>query len=223
MTRDEAVASVKRRLGFWSGNDDEIATELQQAQVRLEQGIVLPRGGIFLPWFLMSEVATAAMIDGEERVPIPNDFLGELEEGALWLYDPDADTDSQFIPLSKDDLDFLKSAEPGTGTPVAYSQSGVYFRLKPTPDSDNASTKSLKLLYKSKDAILTDGATENSWLKYAHELMIGESGKIIAQALRDQQAIGIFDTVITVERQRLYMATESRLHDNRRYIIGGPD
>lgn len=223
MTRDEATASVKRRLGFWSGNDSEIALELQDAQKRLEQGIVLPRGGIFLPWFLMSEVATAAMVDGEERVPIPSDFLGELEEGALWLYDPNADTDSQFKPLSKDDLDFLKSAEPGTGSPLAYSQSGVYFRLKPTPDSDNATNKSLKLLYKRADSLLTDGTTENNWLKYAHELMIGEAGKIIAQALRDQQAIGIFDNVIVVERQRLYLQTESRLHDNRRYVIGGMD
>jgi hypothetical protein len=223
MTRDQITAAIKRRLGFWTGNDSEIATELQEAQIRLEQGIVLPKGGIFLPWFLVSEVASAAMVSGEERSPLPTDFLSELEEGALWLYDANAPTDTQFKPLAKDDLDFLKADQPGTGSPVAYSQSGTYFRLKPTPDSSAAANKSLKLLYRAKDAILSTGVSENNWTKYAHELMVGEAGTMIAQSLRDPTAAKIFGDTVVVERHRLYMATESRLHENRRYIIGGED
>lgn len=226
MQRLDAVKSIKRRLGFWSAHDDEIVLELRDGQKRLEQGILLPRGGIFLPWFLVTEITTRLMVAGEERVPLPtgaDEFLGELEEGALWIYDQNAEAESQWQPLSKDDIDFLKNDQPGTGTPRAYSQSGVYFRLKPTPDSDAEANKVLKLLYKKRDATLDNDDTENNWLKYAHELMIGEAGLIVAQALRDVEAEKIFTAVRAEERQRLYLTTEARLHDNRRYVIGGRD
>ena len=225
MTRDDAVAHVKRRLGFFTKRDNEIVIELQTMQRNLENGILIPQqtGGIFLPWFLVSEMSTHTITSGEERIVIPEDMVNELEEGSLWLFEATAEPEDQWKPLSKDDLDYLKAQLPGEGEPKAYATSGFYFRLKPTPDAASATSKVLKMMYRERDAVLTTPGSENKWLLHAPLLLVGEAGLAIASSLRDTAAVTVFNSLRQEEAKRLFLATEMRLHVNRRYVMGGED
>lgn len=219
MLRDAAISHIKRRLGFYTKKDSDILDELQGAQERLESGILVPSGGgIFLPWFLISEIASITATTDEERIPLPTDFLREVTEDGFWLFDSTADAESQWTPLRKDDLDFLRGEDPGSGSPVAYASLGGYFRLKPTPDDSQV----LKLIYFNKDTVLSSNIT-NQWLTYSPFLLIGEAGREMALALRDKEATSHFQGLTQMEAQRLFASNEARMHDNRSYVMGGED
>lgn len=120
MTRDQAVARIKRQLAFKQTLDTEIVEELQDAQIDLEQRPTKP-------WFLLSEQSTTLTEINEDRVLVPPDFLEEHEEGALEFVP--ADTTRKPIRLVKEDWDLLKTnyADTAPGEPAAYALVGSYF------------------------------------------------------------------------------------------------
>ena len=130
MTRDEAVTRIQRTLGFTTANTTEIRDALQDSQVELERSAELP-------WFLLSEVASISTVKDEERILLPTDFLREWEDDALWYFNGTADLDAdKWVPLTKDDIQFLRGHRPSTGPPPeAYAIDGLYFRIFPTPDA----------------------------------------------------------------------------------------
>lgn len=208
MTRDEAVVQVQVPLGFRSDKTSDIIVQLQRAQETLERGTLLP-------WFLNSERAFIDSTAGEERIPVPDDFLRELEESSLWYVPDDADADE--VSLKKDDEDYLRElyGRNAPGLPVAYAIDALYFRLFPTPDA----VYRFKLLWKQEDAVLTSDV-ENKWLKHAPNLLIGMAGKVMAVGLRDAAALNTFTTMETQalgELNRMHVAREVT---NRRYQMG---
>lgn len=221
MLKSEVVSRIQRRLGMRTDLAAAILEELQDAQVKFERGIQLPSGGIFLPWFLRSEQAEALTEINEQRVPVPSDFLREIDdEVGLWYYNADADTeDEQWTRLEKNGLDFLRVNLPGTGSPKGYCLDGVYFRIFPTPDA----VYSLKMIYYAADATLTDADGTNKWLTYAPYLFIGEAGYEIAASTRDDKAVAYFEKLRMQEIQRLWATTEARSQDERMLTMGGDD
>jgi len=164
MTRDEAVVEIQEILSFRTDQVAGIERRLKRAQTFAENG---PQ----LPWFLKTERSSIATAVDEERIPLPNDFLKEYEESALW-YVP-TDTDEQEVPLVKDDLDFLRGKFPrtSTGIPTHYAIDSKYFRLFPTPDA----AYTVKMVYYKKDTVL-DSDIENLWLEHAPWILIGRAG-----------------------------------------------
>jgi hypothetical protein len=221
MLKSEAIATIKRRLGFRSDQDSNITFELQQAQIRLEKGILLPNGrGTFLPWFLVSEISDATTTAGEERVPVPSDFLAEYEDSALFYYDGTAADGERWLELAKDAEDFLRAQKLPTGAPQAYSLSGGYFRLAPVPDD----VYTLKIIYYAKGATISSSLDEEPiWLLEAADMLIAEAGRRMAIPLRDTMAKDDFEKDLARETARLYARNEERIHDNRRYVMGGAD
>ena len=217
MQRIKASARIQRALGFRSDLATPIVEELQDAQRKFEQGIILPSGGTYFPWFLTTEISSIYTTINEERVAIPDDFIQEVEEDALWYYN--SVNDPAWILLNKDDLDFLRNSDLGTGAPQSYALDASYFRIFPTPDA----AYQMKMMYIGKDATLDDDTTENKWLKNAPELLMGEAGMVIAAAARDKDAIAIFQQMRTEAVNRLFIQTEARKHENRTYAMGGPD
>lgn len=211
MTRDEAVAIIQQQLGFRTTLTTEIITYLKLAQVELEK---LPAK----PWFLRSEYAHIYTEPDEPRIPLPNDFLQEVEEDALWLVEDETDLTDGLTALYKDDIQQLQEALPGTGTPKAYALDGLYFRLYPCPDD----AYYMRMVYYKKGAELSSNI-ENVWLKYAPKLLMGAAGHMIATALRDVAAQKTFqewkiaDGIATVNQD------EAREHAARSYQIGGPE
>lgn len=168
MLRDTAVSLIGLRLGQRTDLTSAILLEMQEVQnTVLEQHE-------WLPWFLESEMASADCTADDERLPLPSDFLGELEEAGLWLYD--ATAESPFTELSKGTYDELLRKHPTPAKPRAYAITGSYFLLKPTPDA----VYSFKMRYYQADAIL-DTNIENKWLANASDLVMALTGVVMAE------------------------------------------
>lgn len=228
MTRDEAVARIKMRLGFYTKKDAEIVTELQVSQEELEDGLKLPAPmqGIFKPWFLVSEVQSAVTQIGEDRVPFPTavagvhaGFAAELENAALWILDPEAEADDPWLQLEKLPFDDLQAKWAGSDMPRGYAVTGVYFRLRPIPDEEYT----LKIISNNKDVFPASGSQTNKWLTYAPAVLWSHAGFTLATALRDATASQYFERKFVESSQALYLTSEERLHTNQKYVMGGED
>lgn len=212
MDRDSARARIQQTLGFRTDKTTEIISALQEAQVILERSAVLP-------WFLQTEVASISTVNGEERVPIPSDFLREWEEDPLWYFVAGTGGDDDaWTELAKEDLAFLRDAYPGSGKPIAYALDVKYFRIFPTPDA----IYTLKMVYYKTDTVLSTNV-ENQWLKYFPYLMIGEAGRLFSPGLRDKDATAQFSRWAAEGRAQMLIENEARIHSTRRYIMGGVD
>ena len=188
MTRDEAVARILERLGFRSGLSTTIQGALQEAQQELEAAVELP-------WFLKSEYSSIQTTADEERVPVPTDFLRELEDDdTLQYYDADEEL---WIALGKE-LPHIARQEwqgfTGVKWPRKYSLDNLYFRLYPTPDD----TYTLRMQYYKSDDVL-DSNIENLWLTHRPNLLIGRAGIHVAASLHDDRALRYF-TGLTTEQ-----------------------
>lgn len=212
MTRDQAVAQMQMILGFRSDKASELRTQLMYAQQNLESQE-------FLPWFLRSEVAYTTTTIDESRLALPDDFIREDEDEALFLYDADAEEDEQWTALEKADTDTLRSVyQSTTGAPEAYSITPDYFRIMPIADEEYT----IKLVYYAKDTVLSNDV-ENKWLKHASDWLMGAAGQPIAAGLRDTAALNIFRDMEARGRAAMIKASTAREAENRRYVMGGPD
>jgi hypothetical protein len=166
MLRDTVAELLLQRLGKRTDLLSAVITEMQYVQeFILEQHH-------WLPWFLESEWATSTTIVGEERVRVPDDFLGEIEDNHLWVK---AVSDTTWTKVTKEPYDIAYERYSGSGTPEVYSLSGEYFLLRPVPDQ----IFSLRMRYYNAAEVLSSNI-ENLWLKYASDVMMGEVGQIMA-------------------------------------------
>lgn len=218
MLGSEALADIQLNLQH-VGVAGDIENALKAVQQRFERlGLRSGQIGVFRPWFLVVGPQALVTVEDEITVSLPDDFLAETEDDALWLYTATAEVDEQWQPLAKDSLDFLRADHPGVGSPKAYSVLGLSLYLFPVPDD----IYMLRMSYYAADAAfaLTE---ENKWMKYAPDVLIGEAGRRVAMALRDQSAVQIFTDRFQQAVMDLWATTEERLHVNRRYVIGGLD
>lgn len=212
MNRDAAVAVMQRGLGFRSDLANVCIAALQEAQRELEQR---PE----LPWFLISEYTYRDTVADEERIALPTGYIRGVEDDQLWYYNESAtDEEDVWTALRKGDVQYLRRAYPGTGTPKAYAELGAYFRIFPTPDD----TYRLKHLFYQKDDVL-DSNIENKWLANVPDLLIGAAGQKVADDLHNAEAVTLF-----AKREQRGMAllsnlSEAREHANQSYLMGDPD
>lgn len=209
---------IQLQLAFRTTLSTEIVTCMKLAQIDLE-------GEPLKPWFLISEDAYIRTEADEDRVPIPEDFLGETDEAVLRYVPDDPDEDNPELDLKKDDYDtlrknFMDESTGGllTGSPEAYCLLGAYFRIFPTPDDDYL----VRMIYYQKDDEL-DTNIENQWLKHVPRLLMGKAGKLIAQGpIRDSVAWQVFDSWEREGRAALTNFVVSRDMANRDLQVGGP-
>lgn len=168
MTRDQLITQVLQRVGKRTDLQADAELEILTVQAVLEEHQ-------WLPWFLLTEDSSTTTTINEDRVEVPDDFLLEDDDQALWLYDS-SNTDNAWKPLDKDELDVLRARYPGTGRPRAYALRGDYFILFPTPDAEYQ----LRMVYYGRDVAL-DTNVENKWTKHAPDLVIAELCLILAE------------------------------------------
>jgi hypothetical protein len=218
MTRDEGVAHIKLQMAFRTTLDSTIVSMMQLAQTNLE---AMPTK----PFFLTSEDSVINTTPTEQRIPLPADFLQEIDEAVL-RYVPLVPTETNpEKDLIKDDFDVLRKNffDPQTGTlltgsPEAYAILGPYFRIFPTPDA----VYPIKMPYYKRDTSLSTNV-ENGWLKHVPFLLLGAAGKLIAKGpVRDQVADGVFTEWVATGTALLNNLTEARMASNRTYQMGGP-
>lgn len=210
MTRDEFVTT----LGYRLGNRTDLAAKIIAEMVYV-QSTLLEGTGAFTPWFLETEMANVDVPEGEERVPLPGDFLGEIEEQSLWLYD--AANSSPFTELHKTAYDRIILKYQTPGTPREYALVGNYILLRPVPNA----IFNIRMRYYAKDISVATGNIENAWLKNAADLLMAETGAIMAgDHLQNQALADKFSAAAAIARDRIYKKHESRKHTNRSYGMG---
>lgn len=166
MTRDECVKLLGWRLGDRTDMAERILMEMKHVQRHvLEENV-------WLPWFLETELAEATTTTGERRLPLPEDFLSEIEESHLWIV-----VDGNPLRLVKGEYDTLQSLLPGEATPQRFAISGRYFHLFPTPDG----AYPIQMRYYGRDTDMTVGNEETKWLLYASDVVLAAVGKEVAE------------------------------------------
>src|SRR5262245_27304016 len=209
MTRDEGVAMIKQVLGFRTGLDSTIVTNMKYAQTVLEAGPTRP-------FWLTSEDSFTLTTADEERVAIPSDFLEESDQAVL-KYVPD--DGSEEVDLKKDLYDVLRVNYrfAASGPPESYALLGLYFRLFPLPDA----AYTIRMIFSKTDQLLTSNI-ENGWLRWNPMALLGLAGGIVAISLRDTVAKMEFDRWAAQGRVLLATQTNSREMQNMDMQVGGP-
>jgi hypothetical protein len=212
MNLREALDTIGLVMARRTDLDDLAKAQMALAQEHFQKGPTFP-------WFLLSEIAATSTTVGGWRIPFPNDFLEEYEDGALWL----AESGEDMVGLEKHDLDTLLAEYGSTseGAPECYSLDGKYFRVFPAvPDEEYP----LKMLYYKADTDFRSlGDTDtNLWLTHSPYTLIGRAGDMLATGLRDSVASAKFQKMEAEARVLLVNENEARKHINRKYQIGGP-
>ena len=141
----------------------------------------------------------------------------EYEDGTLEYYNSAADAEGRYVKLVKDDLDALRLRYgESVGAPKAYALVGEYFHIFPLADA----VYPIKLhYYRSQTALTTN--IENNWLKYAADLLIAETGAVMAvQYLQNSALSDTFRAQANTARARLRTYDEARKHVGMNYQMG---
>ena len=215
MIISEAIDQIQELMGLRSDLAARASVRMSQAQTYYERGPTFP-------WFLLSEISQTTAIPDTRRILVPEDYLAEYEEGALWIVPADSVEEPDDIPLIKKDMDYLDYhvGSSVTGRPRFYSQDGNYFRLYPQPDQNYT----IKMLYYKTDLKISELSNDQTclWLTHAPECIIGRAGRLLATAFRDPVAKSEFEDMEGKGRLLLTNQNEAKKHVNRSYQIGGP-
>lgn len=207
MTRDEAVSVIAGRLGNRTGAETKIIAEMKLRQAVLEHA---PE----LPWFLLTRSSALATVANQQTVNTPADFLREFEDVGLYV----VDTDGKDQPLDKDDFEALQRSGlfETNGLPTNYDLIGNNFYLFPTPDI----VYTLKSFYYAAALTLTSDI-ENAWLKYAPDLLIADTGIVVARFFRDPVAAQMFKEERSEAFDVMQRENISRKEAARSAVMGG--
>ena len=221
MNGSGAISRIQRRLGFRGANfkSADILEELNDAQDLLQRRKTLP-------WFLLEEEQTITSTANVPTISLPTGFIFEAQD-AGWRYQvvpTDISADSLFlqkVPFDEgfrrhsvqSEQDALQDSDNDSPTMYALRKEDIY--LFPTPTEAITFVGSY---YKFDDAITADA--ENRWLANFPLLLVGHAGFNMAMALRDKEAIQIFDTMIKVWEDALSAAIADRELANRPIQMG---
>jgi hypothetical protein len=202
MLRDTAVSIIAQRLGQRTDLTAAIIVEMQ-----LQQDTALERNGKFTPWFLLSEWSSANTVANEERVPLPTDFLMEADEYPFQIY-----LDPTWTNLVKTGYDYARKTYPEPGQSKLYAMGDGYFYLFPNPDQ----IYPIRMKYYKKGLDITASNIENAWLKYAPDLVIAQTGEVMArQYTQNMQLAETFKAQAIEAFNSLYSQHVAREEVNR--------
>lgn len=211
MLRDAIVALIAQHCGNRDDLDTKIIAEMDYVQT-----IELEQSGNSLPWFIMTEDATASTTANEPRLPVPTDFLIEIDDQMLEVYNSDTGRYQEIRKGTQDELAELY-AEEATGLPKRYSLSGHYFRFFPTPDA----AYTIRMRYMASQALPSSGNIENPWMKYASDLIMAKVGMRVAGLhLKDFDTATLFKAMETAAVARLLKLQTAREEANRTRSMG---
>lgn len=186
MTRDEAVALIAEDLGFRTGLDDRIVRRLQDAQRDLEAGKTLPH-------FLLVEDADLSLAQGARLVQLPERFIREKYDERIRYVSETSEIPTFLTRIySYDDAVLANVTEENLpAAPLVYFLRSQHIDFITTADQAYELTWS----YYQKAEELTSNLDDHAWLNNdAGNLWLrGEAGYRMAAALRDKDAVALFD------------------------------
>jgi len=213
MNRGEILQRIKLILGFKVGTvfDNDINTQIQQAQLELEQEAELPD-------FLKKAYTGLSTVASTQTVSCPADFIREFDDDQLFL----RNTDNEETPVVADQRGFLRQRYPisdGTGTPKGYDILNKVFYFYPIPDA----VYSIQGTYYGSDTTLSADASTNFWSTLIPEILVSKAGFVIASGLRDQIAMQDFAGMLGRATQKLNERNTSNEAAGSKPVAGGED
>lgn len=172
-----------------------------------------------LPWFLISEQATTLTTPGEARIVLPTDFLREVEDDNLTIYDADGVKIADLGKVGYDEgrLQIPDDADPAT--PTLYSILGGYVILRPTPDIEY--TIRYPSYYGRQPEPEDTADSENQWFKWVPGLLIAKTGVVVAgEILGDENLVQLFGAQQKRGMERLENMIVAREEANRSRRMG---
>lgn len=205
MDKQQLIKLTALRLGNVRGLDTMIDAEIDATVVRLENEP-------FHPWFLLSENNIYRTSAGENRVPVPDEFLAEYDDGAMYI----KLENGFWKPLPKMSQEEMMLEFQGEASmPRGYSLTNKYFRLFPTPDKEYE----LELLFYRRSVSI---AGTNAWYKEASDLVVYETASHILLARKDKRA-QVMQGLADGQKQALMARHTEREESNRDGFLGGYD
>lgn len=207
MLRSEAIAIIKRGLGFRQTQDTAIIAALKEAQRTLELGHSLPT--FLLQYDLPIEVtATQPLVDLptgflrfhedyqmyyfnstlQQRVFVPRKNYREAFDAYIGRYGGEAVAPDGTLGWGDGSITWGTDTGDQVYYPKVMVQRGkTQAMLIPTPSTD----MTVYLTCYIADQVL-DSELENLWLKNAPDALIGMAGMTVAGNLRDKDALAEF-------------------------------
>lgn len=205
MNLGAAVTLLKFRLGSRTDADLDtlIPLEMDQAQFELE------RGGE-PPWFLITEDAHADTIAADRRLPVPADFLLEVDEDCLWREEGDGSRTALEKGEFDASLDYWGMEQ---AAPTGYALVGHYFQLFPIPDK----IYTIWMKYYAADTMPSTmlPTDTNLWLTWGQDLLLARTGRRMATYLRDAELVQVFAGEEIAATTRIRLETTARDEANR--------
>jgi len=209
MNKAELIQIVGWRLGDRADMAARIDLELDTIQDNVLES------NVFRPWFLESELAKVTTTANERRVPLPEDFLSEIEESHLYVQSPEAV--GTFVEMLKKDPDTAARLFPESGFPVVYAISGLYFQMFPLP----LGAYPLQMRYFAKASRISDETTVSPWLQFASDLVLAELCQVLAaKHIKDAAAAQGFAADASAAWKKLYDVHTARGEINVKRSLG---
>jgi hypothetical protein len=194
MNKTQALARIKRGLGFMTGTsrDSAIIDAMQEAQRELETGKTLPK-------FLLQEDQPLAVLAGASSAPLPTGFIRQFDDERLHFLPVDSDL-TQFLNRKLYIDGVLAYRRNDAGVLIAREAAPqIYVIRKSTIDFLSPMDRDYNFLWSYyKHDVTLDTVDENGWLTNAPEWLIGEAGKRIAADMRDAVAVTLFKEMALV-------------------------
>lgn len=209
MNKREFIDLLALRCENRQDPDWDIIVNAEASNVQRNE---IEANGQIYPWFLESEWAQASTVKGEERLPLPLDFLSEIEGQVMQIQ-----VDGVWRDLEKRRYDeMIQIYRQCEGVPAMYDLVGINIVFAPIPDKEYP----VRMRCFRRDVPfnqLGDGDT-NLILTHASDWLLACTGRVIAaNHLHNDVLSAKFDLLKQEASARVFAISQAREHTNRTY------
>lgn len=217
MSYSTLLAQAKRLLARRSALfETDFLAEMQQAQIRLEEGPTLPSQLIVISPY----ETTGAGAEELTGFP-PSDFIRFADDQALAYIDDDGNEkrarrlDSRNLLVSKRNAGIREGVIYWFWNP---DTAGGTIEIAPALSRDT----DFRWRYYAQQPVLT-GANDNVWTTLFGQLTMSEAGKFLAASYRDKDALSIMTSIYNEQRRKMVFREASEQLDDDDMFMGDPN
>jgi len=210
------VSRIKYRLSRQqdASIDTRIVAELVAAQEALENGTTLP-------WFLLTQ-SSFEVVGAHDNFSILNfpNFLRTAEDDFGFRVEDLTRTDETVLKLQKQDtfekmLQYRSGYADASTLPETYCVLGntIHVRLK------QVVSRTYWLSYYRKDATVPAAGNSTLWSTNVPDLLAAEAGTMVAQYLRDREAIQLFAGLRSAKFAEMLRRNQALQDSDQNYVM----
>lgn len=210
MTYLELQNMILHRCGSLSSDEMRARVKTEMTHVQYTE---LEQAGRFIPWFLLSAFQTYTLVQGQNLIALPSDFIQEFEDNQPWYQ-----TETGWVKINKNPFDRSNSfLESDGGPPRFYEVQRQGYWFHPVADKDYT----VRLRYFKREAALVNDADTNKWTEEAADLLIAETGRLICTYhTKDLERAKLFEVDAVKARERLFVRSAAIENTNRLTSMG---